>query len=140
MDKDAFRVMNIQKKIETCRYNQRWIKIIITLQILIIFLHCRWFPDTILIGWLMSMLLIGVFYYADVFYVKRSKDCEWELYSLHIARQERKKEVARITGNTLLDYEMNEEIPVPSDEIVYPRTYYAVLLALDIAVGIMTIF
>ena len=39
-----------------------------------------------------------------------------------------------------MDFEEDEEITVPSDEIVYPRTYYAVLLALDIVVGIMTIF
>ena len=138
MDKDFFRISHIQKKIDNCHSSQKVLKVVLALQILIIFYHCRFLPESILGGWLISIPLIGLFYYLDVFYIKKEKFLEYELYTLQMERLERKKRVAQITGDTLPDYELNQNIDVPTEEMSDPILYYAAILALDVLMGMST--
>lgn len=140
MGKEFFQVAYIQKKIDECHYNQRWMKIIIFLQTLLMIYYTRIISETVLAGWLMSMPLVGIFYWVDICFMKKAKEWEWKLYHVQVEMRERKKEVARITGDILSLDEFKQEITMPEDESPYPITYYTAVLALDIVGGLFMLF
>ena len=61
MKNELFILIQIQKNIETCYYNQRLMKIFIFLQTLLMIYYTRIMPETVLVGWLMSMPLYFVY-------------------------------------------------------------------------------
>lgn len=140
MKNELFILIQIQKNIETCYYNQRLMKIFIFLQTLLMIYYTRIMPETVLVGWLMSMPLVGIFYWADICFMKKAKEWEWKLYHVQVEIRERKKEVAKITGDILSLDEFEQEISMPADESPYPITYYTAVLALNIIGGLIMLF
>ena len=83
MKNELFILIQIQKNIETCYYNQRLMKIFIFLQTLLMINYTRIMPETVLVGWLMSMPLVGIFYWADICFMKKFRKTSKTRKTLH---------------------------------------------------------
>ena len=96
------------------------------------------FPDCI-IYWVLTFILGIVAFVYDSKYANKIKLYEINNYEIETEALERKKKVAQIRHEQLLDYEVNKRITEPEQEIVYSYKYYIVVAFLHILMGIWLI-
>lgn len=93
------------------------------------------FDDSI-IYWILTLSLGIVAFVFDSKYAKKIKLCEIKNFEIETEALARKKKVAEIKHEKLLDYEVNKRIVEPDQEVVYPYRYYIVVVFLHILLGI----
>lgn len=134
MDEMFFKIMYIEKQMESNKKRQTYVKAFGILAVFVIF--CFSFSEMdimTIILLLMSIPIIGLLLGIDVYYIKQNKKLEFKLYQIRMLDLQDKKELADIRGEALPDWMGEQNIPVPSDEISLPIVYYVILIILDIA-------
>ncbi len=139
MNKEYFEIAGIQKKIDLNHNMQMTMKGIAALIVFVIFFCSLSGSDTMNVAWMISIPVIVLLFFFDVYYIKREKESEYEIYRLDVETLELKKEVARIKGEVFPDYILNQVIKEPTKEMSLPVLYYVIILVLDIMVRILMI-
>ena len=134
------KIAGIQNKLDSNRKLRANIKKIGIVFLFVVFLFSFIGPDTMKETWILTVLLIFLLFFLEVYYIKQNKKYEFELYELEVNELKRKKELSNITGQILSDYELNSEIKVPSNEISLPIMYYLILLILDVMIRVLMIY
>lgn len=80
-----------------------------------------------------------VLYIKDSACAKNIKLTEFEIYRLEVEDINIKKDIARITGKELPDYELNKQIDMPNEKVSLPIIYYSILVGIDIIIRISLI-
>ena len=139
MNEMYFKIIGIQKKIDS---NRKFRKNIRKFGILFIFLVLFFSiiePDTTRVTWIATVVIIFLLFFLEVYYIKQSKRYEFELYRLEVNEMERKKELSNITGEFLSDDVLNSNITEPTNEFSLPILYYVIILILDVMIRVLMI-
>lgn len=139
MNEMYFKIIGIQKKIDS---NRKFRKNIRKFGILFIFLVLFFSiiePDTTRATWIATVVIIFLLFFLEVYYIKQSKRYEFELYRLEVNEMERKKELSNITGEFLSDDVLNSNITEPTNEFSLPILYYVIILILDVMIRVLMI-
>lgn len=139
MNEMYFRIVGIQKKIDSNRKLRKNIKKFAILFIFIVFFFSINEPDTMRVTWIATVVIIFLLFFLEVYYMKQNKKYEFELYNLEVNELERKKELSNITGEILPDHVLNPNITMPSNEFSLPILYYVFILMLDVMIRILMI-
>lgn len=134
MNESFFEIGGIQKKIETHRQLRFYMKGIGALIVFLMFFGSLSEAETMRIAWLLSVPIICVLFGFEVFFIRKIKKYEFELYRIKKDDLKRKKEMAEMKGEPLPDNAVNREPEAPSKDISLPIVYYVVLIILDILV------
>lgn len=139
MNEMFFKILNVQKKMESNKKMQTYMKWIGFGVVFVIFVCSFSQADTMKMAWLLSIPIIGLLFGIDVYYMKQNKKQEFKLYEIKKEDLQSKKELAEITGEYLPDWVLNQEIKMPSDKLSLPILYYAIILILDIFIKVLMI-
>ena len=139
MNEMYFKIAGIQKKIDSNIKLQKNIRKFGILFIFIVFCFSKYDSDIMRLTWILTILIIVLLFLLEVYYVKQNIRYEFEIYSLEVSEQERKKELSDITGAILPDDVLNPNITMPSNEFSLPILYYAIILILDVMIRVLVI-
>ena len=139
MNEMYFRIAGVQRKIDSnrkLRANVKKLGIII----LIIVLFFTWIePEVMRVTWILSVVIIFLLFFLEVYYIKQNKKYEFELYRLEVDELERKKKLSDLTGEALPNHASNRKITMPSNEISLPILYYLIILIVDVLIKVVMI-
>lgn len=139
MNEMYFKIAGIQKKIDSNIKLQKNIRKFGILFIFIVFCFSKYDSDIMRLTWILTILIIVLLFLLEVYYIKQNIRYEFEIYSLEVSEQERKKELSDITGAILPDDVLNPNITMPSNEFSLPILYYAIILILDVMIRVLVI-
>ena len=91
MNEIHFRILSIQRKIETNNNMQAMMKAIAGLVVFTIFFCSLNQADTMKAAWIISMFAIVLLFIFDSHYIKNKNKYELEIYQLEVDELERKK-------------------------------------------------
>lgn len=133
MDQDFLKIAAVQRRLERNRDMEMTVRGIAAAVVFATFLCGVMGPyrDTLLIVWFISFPIIVGLFFAEVHFIKKSKEYEYEIYRLEVERIKLNKEIARIKKEVLTDNELELRIDRPTRTVVLPISYYIVLLILD---------
>ena len=133
MDQDFLKIAAVQRRLERNRDMEMTVRGIAAAVVFAMFLCGVMGPyrDTLLIVWFISLPIIVGLFFAEVHFIKKSKEYEYEIYRLEVERIKLNKEIARIKKEVLTDNELELRIDRPTRTVVLPISYYIVLLILD---------
>lgn len=139
MDDIFFEISSKQKKLETSRELQSYMKGISALIVILIFFGSLSDSQTMKIAWLLTLPIICVLFGFNVYFIKKSKQYELEIFELKKEFAKNKEELAVARGELLTEPQQNDLPQAPSADISLPIVYYVVLLILDILVKVFMI-
>ena len=139
MNEMYFKIAGIQKKIDSNVKLRKNIRKFGILFIFIVFCFSKYDSDIMRLTWILTILIIVLLFLLEVYYIKQNIRYEFEIYSLEVSEQERKKELSDITGAILPDDVLNPNITMPSNEFSLPILYYAIILILDVMIRVLVI-
>lgn len=76
IDKEYFRIARIHKKIDSNHNMQMTMKWIAALTVFVIFFCSLTSSDTMNVAWMISIPVIVLLFFLDVYYIKRNKELE----------------------------------------------------------------
>lgn len=139
MDDIFFEISSKQKKLESSRELQSYMKGISALIVLLIFFGSLSDSETMKIAWLLTLPILCVLFGFNVYFIKKSKQYEFEIFELKKEFAKNKEELARAKGELLTEPQLNDLPQAPSADISLPIVYYVVMLILDILVKVFMI-
>ena len=139
MNENYFKISSIEKKMNSDSILKIAMKAIAVMVVFVIFACCQNQADTMKVAWVISIPVLCLLFGIDVYYSRRNKKHEFEIYQLEAEDLKNRKEAAKITGEFLPDAVMDKEIVMPSDEIKYPIVFYVIILVLDVLIRIIVI-
>lgn len=140
MNETYFRINSILKKMDENSKLKGTMKGVAALVVFVIWFCSSFEPESNKLAWVVSIFAIFITFGIDVYFTKQNKDCEFKIYLLESEELRNKKEIAEITGEILPDVVLNKKLTPPSNEINLPIVFYAIMLVLDILIGIIMIF
>ncbi len=129
----------IEKKMNSNSISRIVMKATAVIVVFVIFACSQNQAETMKVAWIISIPVLCVLFGIDVYYARKNKKYEFEIYQLEVEDLKQRKELAEITGEILPDAVANKEIVMPSNEIKYPIAFYAIILFLDILIKIIII-
>ncbi len=129
----------IEKKMNSNSISRIVMKATAVIVVFVIFACSQNQAETMKVAWGISILVLCLLFGIDVYYARRNKKYEFEIYQLEVADIKNRKELAEIRGETVPDAIINQEIVMPSNKIKYPIVYYVIMLVLEILIRIMII-
>lgn len=149
MNAKAFRIIGLHTKIEKLNKSSSKLKILSGACLFFSLCYCYGTKSIENIDkgqalltnivWITSIIILVVLYIKDSACAKNIKLTEFEIYRLEVEDINIKKDIARITGKELPDYELNKQIDMPNEKISLPIIYYSILLGLNIIMRISLI-
>ncbi len=139
MNEMYFKISSIEKKMDSNKALKTMMKAVAVIVVFVIFACSQNQAETMKVAWIISIPVLCVLFGIDVYYARKNKKYEFEIYQLEVEDLKQRKELAEITGEILPDAVINKEIVMPSNEIKYPIAFYAIILFLDILIKIIII-
>lgn len=139
MNEKYFKISSIEKKMDSNSTLKTMMKAVAVMVVFVIFACSQNQAETMKVAWVISIPVLCILFGIDIYYARRNKMYEFEIYQLEVEDLKHLKELSEITGEILPDAVINKEIVKPSNEIKYPIAFYVIVLILDILIKIIII-
>ena len=126
-------------KIEKCTIIQRIMKGIAVLIVLAIFLCSLLNIDAMKVAWIISLSVLVLIFAIDAYCVNQCVKGRYKLYLYEEEWQDGYKKLLENHGGDPKHDLKDEDIEAPDEKARLPILYYAIMLVLDVLVGIVMI-
>lgn len=146
MNELYFRIMKLETKMEKNTNNSKIIKALVGGCILFSFGYSLTSNNISVkqdiltkLVWIIVMIVLVTSFFIDVYYIKKNKEYEFEIYESKIEDLKNKKRSAEIRGEVLPDFVLNKKIDMPKEEVALPIGYYSIMLVIGIIIRLKLI-